>query len=106
MNPPLRSKFIAFHPVRLWIFAERLEEGTFSLHFFGFIEYETLGLRRTKPLGYDWKVVDRDSVLGGLYGLDDPYPNSSMPAIDRITYGYWQPNEDRDIPEYAASSDN
>jgi hypothetical protein len=101
----------AFVPIKVYCFptaatttfAECLEEGTFSLHFFGFIEYETLGLCRRKEFGYDWNILDRNSGLGGLYGLSDPYPNSPRPARDRITYGYWQPNEERDKPEYPIS---
>jgi hypothetical protein len=86
-------------------FAEGLEQGVFSMHLFGFIEYETLGLRWRKDFGYDWKGVDRSSGLGGLYGLSDPYPNSPMPAKDRITYGYWCANEEKDKPEYPISSE-
>jgi hypothetical protein len=33
-------------------FAECLEEGTFTLHFLGFIEYETLGFCKRKEFGY------------------------------------------------------
>ena len=85
-------------------FADYLEEDAFTLHFFGFIEYETLGFWRRKEFGYDWNVVDRHSGLSGMLGLSDPYPNSHMPARNRITYGHWHVNEEKDKPEYPISS--
>ncbi|MGA2992689.1 MAG: hypothetical protein ABSD88_19645 [Candidatus Korobacteraceae bacterium] len=85
-------------------FAECLEDGTYTLHFFGFIEYETLGFWRRKEFGYDWEILERG--LGGMLGLSDPYPNSPRPAKDRIAYGYWKPNEDKDRPEYPISGDH
>jgi len=86
---PVPIKVYCFPTTTARTFAECLEEGTFTLHFFGFIEYETLGFWRRKEFGYEWKIIDRNSGLGGLYGLSDPYPNSPRPAKDRITYGYW-----------------
>jgi hypothetical protein len=103
---PVPIRVYCFPSTTAQTFAECLEEGTFNLHFFGFIEYETLGFWRRKEFGYDWKVLDRHSGLGGLYGLTDFYPNSPRPAKDRITYGYWQPNEERDKPEYPISGEH
>lgn len=86
-------------------FANDLEHGDFSLHLLGLIEYETLGFRWTKPFGYDWKIVDRRSVRASLHKLSDPYPNTPRPARDRIVYGFWEPNEERNIPEYPTPDD-
>jgi hypothetical protein len=101
---PVAVKVYCFPSATTATFAECLEGGTFSLHLFGFIEYETLGFWRRKEFGYDWKVLDRNSGLAGLYGLRDPYPNSPRPARDRITYGYWAANEEKEKPEYPISS--
>jgi len=102
---PVPIRVYCFPTTTARTFAECLEEGTFSLHFFGFIEYQTLGLRWRKDFGYDWMCVERGSGLSGLYGLSDPYPNSPRPAKDRITYGIWHPNEERDKPEYPISGE-
>jgi hypothetical protein len=104
-KPPIAVKVYCFPTITTATFAECLEGGTSTLHFFGFIEYETLGLWRRKEFGYDWKILDRNSGLAGLYGLSDPYPNSPRPARDRITYGYWSANEEKEKPEYRISSE-
>ncbi|HEY1221106.1 MAG TPA: hypothetical protein VGF03_19345, partial [Bryobacteraceae bacterium] len=101
---PVPIKVYFFPTSTAKTFAECLEDGTYTLHFFGFIEYETLGFWRRKEFGYDWKILERG--LGGMIGLSDPYPNSPRPARDRIAYGYWQPNEERDKPEYPISGDH
>jgi hypothetical protein len=102
-KPPIAGKAYCFPEPTALTFAECLENGTYSLHFVGFIEYETMGLWWRKEFGYDWKILNRDSGLGGLYGLSDPYPNSPRPARDRIAYGYWSPNEEKEKPEYPIS---
>jgi hypothetical protein len=104
-KPPVIAKVYCFPTETAATFAECLEGGTYSLHFFGFIQYETLGFWRRKEFGYDWKIVDRHSALSGLYGLSDPYPNSPMPDKDRIAFGYWFPSEEREKPEYPISGD-
>jgi hypothetical protein len=105
-QPAVAIKIYCFPTATAQTFAECLEEGTFNLHFFGFIEYETLGFWRRKEFGYEWDILGRDSGLGELYGLSDPYPNSPRPARDRITYGYWRLNEEIDRPEYPMSKEH
>jgi hypothetical protein len=105
-KPPVVVKVYCFPTSTTATFAECLEGGTFTLHFFGFIEYETLGLWRRKEFGYDWNVLDRHSGLAGLYGLSDPYPNSPRPDRERITYGYWSANEEKEKPEYPISGES
>ena len=85
-------------------FAKHLEESKISLHLFGFIEYETLGLRWRKDFGYDWTLVDSRSPLGVPIEWMDfaDYPVSQTPK-ERIIYGYWFPNEERNKPEYPVS---
>lgn len=100
---PLVTKAYCFPEATAPTFAECLEQGTYSLHFFGFIEYETMGLWWRKEFGYDWKIIDRSSSLGGMLGLPDPYPNSPRPAKDRITYGHWSPSDEKEKPEYPIS---
>jgi len=102
---PVGVKVYCFPTSTTATFAECLERGTFTLHFFGFIEYETLGLWRRKEFGYDWNVLDRHSGLAGLYGLSDPYPNSPRPDRERITYGYWSANEEKERPEHPISGE-
>jgi len=106
-NQPIVSVKVYLFPsdISAQAFADRLEQEDFSVHFFGFIEYETLGLLWRKEFGYDWKVVDRHSSLGAMLGLSDRYPNSPRSAKDRITYGHWMANEMKDKPEYPISSD-
>jgi len=100
---PLVTKAYCFPEATASTFAECLEQGTYSLHFFGFVEYETMGLWWRKEFGYTWNNIARDSGLGGALGLSDPYPNSPMPARDRIVYGYWSISEEKDRPEYPIS---
>jgi hypothetical protein len=100
---PLATKAYCFPETTAPTFAECLEQGTYTLHFFGFVEYETMGLWWRKEFGYKWKVLDRHSSLMGLLGLKDPFPNSPRPPKDRIIYGYWSINGEKDKPEYPIS---
>jgi hypothetical protein len=105
-KPSVPIKVYCFPPETVGTFAECMEIGTFSLHFFGFIEYESMGIRWRRDFGYDWNIVERGTGLAGLYGISDPFPNSPQPARDRITYGYWGANEEKNKPEYRVYSED
>jgi len=95
---PVPIKVYCFPTITAPTFAECLEKGTFTLYFFGFIEYNTLGFNWRKEFGYDWKIIDRDSSLGGLYGLSDPYPNSLSPRKAASLMGTGDPTKRRISP--------
>jgi hypothetical protein len=92
---PIPIKVYCFPTSTTRTFAENLEDGTFTLHLFGFIEYDTVGLGRRTEFEYEWKVIGRNDSLAGMLGLADSYPNSPRPARDRIAYGYWHPIKER-----------
>ncbi|HTB97138.1 MAG TPA: hypothetical protein VK716_09040 [Terracidiphilus sp.] len=87
-------------------FVKDLEASRKSLHFFGFIEYETLGLHWRKDFGYDWQLVGSSPFAGTaeMLGGMDPigYAGTHTPK-ERIQYGYWYPNESMNKPEYPIS---
>jgi hypothetical protein len=94
--------YLFLEDTKLETFADCLGKSIFSLHLSGFIEYETLGICYRKEFGYSWNgVVGRHSSLSEMLGLPDPYPNSPMPARDRIKYGAWWRDEEK--PEYSIS---
>lgn len=97
---PIPIRVYCFPTSTARTFAECLEEGTFALYFFGFIEYETLGFGRRIEFEYEWRIVDRNDSLGGILGLSDPYPNSPRSARDRIVYGYWRANKESSGEEH------
>ncbi len=83
-------------------FAESLEQAKFSLHLTGFIEYETLGMCWRRDFGYDWMPTSHSSPFDDGYEIE-VIDNSSMSDKIRVGYGYWQPNEEQNKPEYPIS---
>jgi len=87
-------------------FAENLEKSRKSLHLFGFIEYETLGLHWRKDFGYDWNLVINSPLNeAGLGGISPLNYSATQTPIERISYGYWLSNQDWDKPEYPIGKD-
>jgi len=79
---------IYFFPdsITIQAFAEHLEQAKFSLHLFGFIEYESLGLCWRRDFGYDWMPVSHHSPFDDGEEIE-VIDNSEMPEKHRI--GIW-----------------
>lgn len=79
--------------------ADDLLESRKSIHLYGFIEYESLGIWWRKEFGWKWKTYGQ---LSYLVVATSPIPGSHE---GRITSGYWQPDPEKDKPEYATERD-
>ncbi len=85
-------------------FADGIEKAVLSVHLYGFIEYETLGYCYRREFGYVWNVVS--VALGEMLGLGTPfYANSPRSPKERIEYGFWRTDEEKDVPEYSIGCD-
>ena len=49
-------------PLDFGLFLEQINNGTLTVYLYGFIEWETLGIRRCRNFGYTWKTDDPDGV--------------------------------------------
>jgi hypothetical protein len=78
--------------------AEDLHALRRSLHLYGFVDYETLGMRFRKEFGFVWTVIDPAWHLGGLVG-DQEIPTEAQ----KVTFGYWSVDSERNKPEYPIS---
>jgi len=71
-----------------------------SVHLYGSVDYETLGMRFRKEFGFVWIVLDPNWYLGGMTGQEQP-----MTDEQKIVSGYWTIDPERDKPAYPVSSD-
>ena len=81
--------------------ADELHAGRKTIHLYGFVEYDTLGMRFRKDFGYIWKSFGNLSGLVGMLGDT----GGIRTAEQRIADGYWTTDPERDRPEYAISRD-
>jgi hypothetical protein len=49
-------------PLHFDLFLDRINNGDLTMYLYGFIEWETLGIRRCRNFGYTWKVNDPDGT--------------------------------------------
>jgi len=83
---------------KLRFLAEDLHAARRALHLYGFIDYETLGMRFRKEFGFVWTVIDPNWYMGGLVGEEGPLTDAR-----KITMGYWSVDSARTKPEYQIS---
>jgi hypothetical protein len=91
---PIQSEDI---PLRIRDFCEDMANSTRKLYLYGFVKYETLGIRWHRDFGYVWKVAEPARV--------PPDPESvvfSRPgAPDRLCLtGWWEQNLNQKNSEY------
>jgi hypothetical protein len=79
--------------------AEDLHASRRSLHLYGFVDYETLGMRFRKEFGFVWKVIDPAWYIGGMVGEGQEPPTDAQ----KVTFGYWSVDLERSKPEYPIS---
>jgi hypothetical protein len=76
--------------------AEDLSDSRRTIHIYGSIDYDTLGMRLRKEFGFIWTVIDPAFSLGGIVGDSIPLPTDA----NKIMFGYWTTDAERDKPEY------
>jgi hypothetical protein len=80
--------------------SEDLHAARRTVHLYGFIDYETLGMRYRKEFGFIWKVIDPSWYLGGALLTGEDVPPDE---VQKITFGYWTIDPERSKPEYEVS---
>jgi hypothetical protein len=75
--------------------AEDLHASRRSLYLYGFVDYETVGMRFRKEFGFVWKVIDPAWYLGGLTGEEMPLTDAR-----KITFGRWTIDGERNKQEF------
>lgn len=86
---------------RIRYMSEDLEASRRSLHLYGFVDYQTLGMMFRKEFGFVWKIIPQQWYLGGLVGNDVPQTDGQ-----KIQFGYWTIDADKDKPEYPISRES
>jgi hypothetical protein len=59
-DPVYSPIWIDYVPLSLEAFAQDIANGTRIMYLYGFVEYETLGIRWHRDFGYVWKIEDSD----------------------------------------------
>jgi hypothetical protein len=72
-------------PTSLRVLADGLHDGRMVFHLYGFIEYETLGMKFTEEFKYFWST---GSVFGGMFSGQETNPTDA----ERVEEGHWWDN--------------
>jgi hypothetical protein len=71
-------------------YATGIYEGRFSVHLYGVIEYETLGIRFRRDFGYAWLSNENPENVGAAFMGTPP----AVSDEERISFGFWREDQE------------